>query len=129
MLIEVLQAKIHNVRITQTELNYTGSITMDMDLVDEAGMIPNQKVLIVNNNNGERFETYIIEGDRGSGVICTNGAAAHCARKGDCLIIVAFLSIENEKANIYKPKLVYVDQDNKRVDAELIDKKLVKILG
>jgi len=97
--------------------------------MDAADLLPYEQVHIFNLTNGERFITYVIEGDRGSGVICTNGAAAHCARKGDCLIIVAFLSIENEKANIYKPKLVYVDQDNKRVDAELIDKKLVKILG
>ena len=69
MFIEVLQGKIHNVRLTQTELNYTGSITVDMNLVDAAGMVPNQKVLIVNNNNGERFETYIIPGERGSGII------------------------------------------------------------
>jgi len=113
MLIEVLQAKIHNVRITQTELNYTGSITMDMDLVDEAGMIPNQKVLIVNNNNGERFETYIIEGDRGSGIIGLNGAAARKGQIGDELIIMTFAQIESEKAISHQPKNIFPDRNNK----------------
>jgi aspartate 1-decarboxylase len=113
MLIEVLQAKIHNVRITQTELNYTGSITMDMDLVDEAGMIPNQKVLIVNNNNGERFETYIIEGDRGSGIIGLNGAAARKGQIGDELIIMTFAQLESEKAKSHQPKNIFPDRNNK----------------
>ncbi len=113
MLIEVLQAKIHNVRITQTELNYTGSITMDMDLVDEAGMIPNQKVLIVNNNNGERFETYIIEGERGTGIIGLNGAAARKGQVGDELIIMSFAQLENERAKAYKPKNIFPDRNNK----------------
>ncbi len=113
MLIEVLQAKIHNVRITQTELNYTGSITMDMDLVDEAGMIPNQKVLIVNNNNGERFETYIIEGERGTGIIGLNGAAARKGQVGDELIIMSFAQLEMERAKAYKPKNIFPDRNNK----------------
>lgn len=113
MLIEVLQAKIHNVRITQTELNYTGSITMDMDLVDEAGMIPNQKVLIVNNNNGERFETYIIEGERGSGIIGLNGAAARKGQIGDELIIMTFAQLELEKAKSHQPKNIFPDRNNK----------------
>jgi len=113
MLIEVLQAKIHNVRITQTELNYTGSITMDMDLVDEAGMIPNQKVLIVNNNNGERFETYIIEGDRGTGIIGLNGAAARKGQIGDELIIMTFAQLELEKAKVHQPKNIFPDRNNK----------------
>lgn len=113
MLIEVLQAKIHNVRITQTELNYTGSITMDMDLVDEAGMIPNQKVLIVNNNNGERFETYIIEGERGSGIIGLNGAAARKGQIGDELIIMTFAQLELETAQSHQPKNIFPDRNNK----------------
>lgn len=113
MLIEVLQAKIHNVRITQTELNYTGSITMDMDLVDEAGMIPNQKVLIVNNNNGERFETYIIEGERGTGIIGLNGAAARKGQIGDELIIMTFAQLELEKAKAHQPKNIFPDRNNK----------------
>ncbi len=113
MYIEVLQAKIHNVRLTQTELNYTGSITIDMDLVDAAGMIPNQKVLIVNNNNGERFETYIIAGERGSGIIGLNGAAARKGQKGDELIIMTFISMEPEKAKQHLPNNIFPDQYNK----------------
>jgi aspartate 1-decarboxylase len=113
MYIEVLQAKIHNVRLTQTELNYTGSITIDMDLVDAAGMIPNQKVLIVNNNNGERFETYIIAGERGSGIIGLNGAAARKGQKGDELIIMTFISMELEKAKQHHPNNIFPDQYNK----------------
>ena len=113
MYIEVLQSKIHNVRLTKTELNYTGSITIDMDLVDAAGMIPNQKVLIVNNNNGERFETYIIAGERGSGIIGLNGAAARKGQKGDELIIMTFVSMEIEKAQLYQPKNIFPGQNNR----------------
>lgn len=113
MYIEVLQAKIHNVRLTQTELNYTGSITIDMDLVDAAGMIPNQKVLIVNNNNGERFETYIIAGERGSGIIGLNGAAARKGQVGDELIIMTFISMDIEQAKAFEPKNIFPDRNNK----------------
>lgn len=115
MQIEVLQAKIHNVRITQTELNYTGSITIDMDLVDAAGLIPNQKVLIVNNNNGERFETYIIAGDRGSGIIGLNGAAARKGQVGDVLIIMTFAIMSKEEALAYQPKNIFPDRNNRLV--------------
>ena len=113
MLIEVLLAKIHNVRITQTELNYTGSITIDMDLVDACGMRPNQKVLIVNNNNGERFETYIIAGERGSGVIGLNGAAARKGQVGDELIIMTFGLMTPEEADTHQPKNLFPDRQNK----------------
>lgn len=112
MYVEVLQAKIHNVRITQTELNYTGSITVDMNLVDAAGMFPNQKVLIVNNNNGERFETYIIAGKRGSGVIGLNGAAARKGQLGDALIIMTFVSLEIQEARQFEPKNIFPDSNN-----------------
>jgi len=115
MYVEVLQAKIHNVRITQTELNYTGSITIDMDLVDAAGMIPNQKVLIVNNNNGERFETYIIEGERGTGIIGLNGAAARKGQVGDVLIIMTFVSLELEEARAFQPKNLFPDSKNQLI--------------
>jgi len=112
MQIEVLQAKIHNVRITQTELNYTGSITIDMDLVHAAGLIPNQKVLIVNNNNGERFETYIIAGDRGTGIIGLNGAAARKGQVGDELIIMTFAIMTKEEAASHQPKNIFPDRNN-----------------
>jgi aspartate 1-decarboxylase len=115
MFIEVLQAKIHNVRITQTELNYTGSITMDMDLVDAAGMIPNQKVLIVNNNNGDRFETYIIEGERGTGIIGLNGAAARKGQVGDQLIIMTFQYMEPQEAKSHQPKNIFPDKNNRLI--------------
>ena len=103
MYIEVLQAKIHNVRLTQTELNYTGSITIDMDLVDAAGMIPNQKVLIVNNNNGERFETYVIKGMKNSGEITLNGPAARKVQKDDIIIIISYATLDFEEAKTFKP--------------------------
>lgn len=112
MLIEVLQAKIHNVRITQTELNYTGSITIDMNLVEAAGLIPNQRVLIVNNNNGERFETYIIAGDRGTGIIGLNGAAARKGQVGDELIIMTFAQMTPEEAQNHQPKNIFPDRNN-----------------
>ena len=115
MYIEVLQAKIHNVRLTQTELNYTGSITIDMNLVDAAGLIPNQKVLIVNNNNGERFETYIIEGQRGSGIIGLNGAAARKGQVGDELIIMTFVSISIEEAKKHQPNNIFPDRNNQLI--------------
>jgi aspartate 1-decarboxylase len=115
MYIEVLQAKIHNVRLTQTELNYTGSITIDMNLVDAAGMLPNQKVLIVNNNNGERFETYIIEGERGSGIIGLNGAAARKGQVGDELIIMTFVSMSIEEAKKHQPNNIFPDRNNQLI--------------
>lgn len=113
MLIEVLQAKIHNVRITQTELNYTGSITIDENLLDEAGLIANQKVLIVNNNNGERFETYIILGERGTGIIGLNGAAARKGQVGDELIIMTFATMSPEEAKAHQPRNIFPDRNNK----------------
>lgn len=115
MLIEVLQAKIHNVRITQTELNYTGSITIDMNLVDAAGLLPNQKVLIVNNNNGERFETYIIAGERGTGIIGLNGAAARKGQVGDELIIMTFGLMTPEEAALHQPRNIFPDRNNQLV--------------
>lgn len=115
MLIEVLQAKIHNVRITQTELNYTGSITIDMDLVDACNLIPNQKVLIVNNNNGERFETYIIPGERGTGIIGLNGAAARRGQVGDELIIMSFAQMTPDEAKNHSPSNLFPDRSNKLI--------------
>ena len=116
MQIEVLYSKIHNVKLTQTELNYTGSITIDMDLVDAAGIIPNQKVLIVNNNNGARIETYIIAGERGTGIIGLNGSAARQGQKGDELIIMSFALMDMEQAKEWKPNNIFPGQYNKLVD-------------
>jgi aspartate 1-decarboxylase len=113
MVIQVLKSKIHNVKITFTELNYIGSITIDEDLLDAANMIENEKVLIVNNNNGERFETYIIKGERGSGVVGLNGAAARRGMLGDELIIISFASMDFEEAKTHKPWLVFPNKFNK----------------
>ncbi len=113
MLIEILKSKIHNVKITYTELNYIGSITIDEALLEAGNMIENEKVLIVNNTNGERFETYIIKGERNSGVIGLNGAASRRGLIGDELIIMSFAQMEFEKAKEFKPWLVFPNAFNK----------------
>jgi len=115
MVIEVLKSKIHRARVTQAELNYVGSITIDEDLIDAANIIPNEKVQIVNNNNGARFETYVIKGERGSGTICLNGATARLAQVGDIVIIMSYAYMEPEEARNYKPILVFPDSDNKLI--------------
>ena len=107
MLIEVLKSKIHRVRITESNLNYIGSITIDEDLMDAANIIANEKVHIVNNNNGERFETYVIPGERGSGTICINGAAARLVQVDDIVIIMAYASMDFEEAKTFKPAIVF----------------------
>lgn len=113
MIIEVLKSKIHRARVTQAELNYVGSITIDEDLMDAANLIANEKVQIVNNNNGARFETYVIKGERGSGTICLNGAAARLAQVGDIVIIMSYGYMEQDEARAYQPILVFPDPDNK----------------
>ncbi|MCL3852942.1 MULTISPECIES: aspartate 1-decarboxylase [Parabacteroides] len=109
MFIEVVKSKIHRVTVTEANLNYIGSITIDADLLDAANLIPNEKVAIVNNNNGERFETYIIKGERGSGVICLNGAAARKAQPGDIIIIMSYAMMDFEEAKTFKPAVVFPD--------------------
>ncbi|MCK9481824.1 MAG: aspartate 1-decarboxylase [Bacteroidia bacterium] len=113
MQIQVLKSKIHGAKVTETELNYIGSITIDEDLLDAANMIENEKVLVVNNNNGERFETYIIKGERGSGVIGINGAAARKGIVGDTVIIISFALMEFEEARRHKPTVVFPNDFNK----------------
>lgn len=113
MMIQVLKSKIHNVKITFTQLNYIGSITIDEDLLDAANMIENEKVLVVNNNNGERIETYVIKGERGSGVVGLNGAAARRGAVGDELIIISFALMDFEKAKLHQPWLVFPNAQNK----------------
>lgn len=115
MIIEVLKSKIHRAKVTQSELNYVGSITIDEDLIDAANMIPNEKVQVVNNNNGARFETYIIKGDRGSGTICLNGSCARLAQIGDIIIIVSYAHLEMEEARKYEPILVFPDENNRLI--------------
>lgn len=113
MLIHRFKSKIHRVKVTQADLNYMGSITIDEDLMDAADFIEGERVQIVNNNNGERFETYVIKGERGSGVIGLNGAAARRAMIGDTLIIISYAWMTPEEARNFKPKLVFPDVNNK----------------
>jgi len=115
MIIEVLKSKIHRVRVTQAELNYVGSITIDEDLLDAANILANEKVQIVNNNNGARFETYVIKGERGSGTICLNGAAARLAQVGDVIIIISYAQMEFEAAKKHEPILIFPDENNKLI--------------
>ena len=112
-MIEVMKSKLHCVTVTEANLNYMGSITIDEDLMDAAGMIPGEKVQIVDNNNGERFETYIIKGARGSGCICLNGAAARKVQVGDTCIIIAYALLDFEEAKTFQPKVVFPKEGNK----------------
>lgn len=109
MMIEVLKSKIHRVRVTQADLNYVGSITIDEDLLDAAGMIEGEKVQILDINNGERLETYIIKGERGSGCICLNGAAARKVAVDDLVIIVSYALMDFEEAKSFRPSVVFPD--------------------
>lgn len=117
MMIEVLKSKIHCARVTEANLNYMGSITIDEDLMDAANMIAGEKVYIADNNNGERFETYIIKGERGSGKICLNGAAARRVQPDDIVIIMSYAWMDFEEAKSFKPTVVFPDPTtNKIVD-------------
>ena len=109
MLIEMLKSKIHRVSVTAANLNYVGSITIDSLLLKAAGILPGERVFIVNNNNGERFDTSVIEGEAGSGTICLNGAAARKAQPGDIVIIMAYARMTPEEAESWKPKVVFPD--------------------
>jgi aspartate 1-decarboxylase len=113
MLLEVLKSKIHRVKITEAELHYVGSITIDADLLDAADLIPNEKVQVVNINNGERLETYVIEGKRGGGQICLNGPAARKCAVGDVIIIISYAYMEKSMAASYVPLLVFPDEHNR----------------
>ena len=109
MLIEVVKSKIHNVSVTEANLKYIGSITIDEDLMDAANIIENEKVQVVNINNGERLETYVIRGERGSGSICLNGAAARKVIVGDVVIIISYATMETAEARSFKPSIVFPD--------------------
>ena len=108
MNVTMLKGKIHRATVVQAELDYVGSITVDMDLLDAAGILEYEKVQIVDVNNGNRFETYTIAGERGSGLICLNGAAARCVQVGDKIILMAYCEMDNEEAKNHKPKVVFV---------------------
>ena len=112
MILNMLKGKIHRARVTQAELNYMGSITIDKTLMEAAGIIENEKVQIVDNNNGARLETYVIPGKRDSGIICLNGAAARLVQPGDEVIIIAYAMMEEKEAKAYKPKVVFANPDN-----------------
>ncbi|MDW0109056.1 aspartate 1-decarboxylase [Sporosarcina aquimarina] len=109
----MLTSKLHRAKVTEANLNYVGSITIDEDLLDAADILPNEKVQIVNNNNGERFETYTIPGERGSGMICVNGAAARRVQPGDIVIILAYALMSNEEAKQFVPTVLLMDENNK----------------
>ena len=109
MFIEVVKSKIHRVTVTEANLNYIGSITIDQDLLDAANLIPNEKVSIVNNNSGGRLDTYVIPGERGSGVICLNGAAARKVQPGDVVIIMSYAMMDFEEAKHFKPAVIFPD--------------------
>lgn len=115
MQVEVLKSKIHRATVTGADLNYIGSITIDEDLMDAANMIAGEKVQIVDNNNGERFETYIIKGERGSGCICLNGAAARKVQVGDVVIIMSYALMDFEEAKTFKPTVVFPDTATNRL--------------
>ena len=113
MLVNIFKSKIHRVKVTQAELNYVGSITIDEALLEAAGIMENEKVQIVNNNNGERIETYAIKGKRNTGIICLNGAAARKAQPGDIIIIISYAWMTQAEASIHKPIVVFPDENNR----------------
>jgi aspartate 1-decarboxylase len=109
----MMNGKIHRATVTEANLNYVGSITIDEDLLDAVGMVPNEKVQIVNNNNGARLETYIIPGERGSGVVCLNGAAARLVQPGDIVIIISYALVAEDRVPYHKPKVAIMDELNR----------------
>jgi aspartate 1-decarboxylase len=109
----MMNAKIHRATVTEANLNYVGSITIDEDLLDAVGMTANEKVQIVNNNNGARLETYIIPGERGSGVVCLNGAAARLVQVGDTVIIISYALVAEDKVPTHQPKVAILDENNR----------------
>ena len=112
MMIEVMKSKLHCVKVTEANLNYMGSITIDEDLMDAANLIAGEKVQVLDNNNGERFDTYVIKGERGSGCICLNGAAARKVMVGDTVIVISYAMMDFEEAKTFKPSVVF-PKDNR----------------
>ncbi len=122
MYITMLKSKIHRVTVTQSELNYVGSITIDKALMKASGILPYEKVQIADIDNGERFETYVIEGEENSGCICLNGAAARCVHTGDKIIIMAYAQLSADEIDGYEPKVVFVDGENKITEISSCEK-------
>ena len=116
MLIEMMKSKIHRVTVTEANLNYIGSITIDQDLLDAANILEGERVYIVNNNNGERFDTYTISGERGSGVVCLNGAAARKVQPGDIVIIMAYAQMTPEEAKEFRPSVIFPDTKTNKLN-------------
>lgn len=116
MLLNMFKAKIHRAVVTEANLNYVGSITIDKTLMDAAGLLPGERVQIVNNNNGARLETYVIEGEPNSGMICLNGAAARLVQKEDSIIIIAYCWIDEKEAKEFKPNIVFVNSKNQIIE-------------
>ena len=111
-MVQMYKSKIHQVKVTEANLNYVGSITIDEDLLDAANILEGEKVQVVNNNNGERIETYTIKGERGSGIICLNGAAARKAQVGDILLVITYAFMDLEEAKTFKPTVIFPDENN-----------------
>ena len=120
MILELLKGKIHRAVITNSALDYIGSITIDENWLEASGILPNEKVLVVNNNNGNRFETYVIKGDRGSKIICVNGAASRLISLGDIVIIIAFALMSPEEASVHVPKVIFPQEDGSYITIEQI---------
>ena len=116
MFLTMFKSKIHRATVTEANLNYMGSITIDEALLEAAGILPNEKVQVVNNNNGSRFETYVIKGERNSGVICLNGAAARLVQPGDTVIIISYALMDSQEARTFRPTVVMVDASNRIVE-------------
>lgn len=116
MLLNMFKGKIHRAIVTEANLNYVGSVTIDSTLLEASGILPGERVQIVNNNNGARLETYVIKGEPDSGVICLNGAAARLVQPGDSVIIIAYAWLDQEEARTFEPKVVFVDENNKIVE-------------
>ncbi|UOF89691.1 aspartate 1-decarboxylase [Fodinisporobacter ferrooxydans] len=121
MLRTMMKAKIHRARVTEANLNYVGSITIDEEILEAVDILPNEKVQIVNNNNGARLETYVIKGPRGSGVICLNGAAARLVQEGDIVIIISYALVDDKELPNFKPMIALMNEDN--TIAEIIEEK------
>ena len=117
----IMKGKIHRARVTEADLNYVGSITIDADILEQVDILPHEKVQVVNNNNGARLETYVIPGERGSGVICLNGAAARLVQKGDIVIIVSYALVSEEELRSFKPKVAIMNEANEVM--EIIDQE------
>ncbi len=112
----MMKSKIHRARVTESNLNYVGSITIDEDIMDAVDLLENEKVQIVNNNNGQRFETYVIKGPRGSNVFCLNGAAARLVHEGDVIIVISYALVANENVLEHKPKVAIMNEHNEIVE-------------